>query len=130
MFKKAYIAALIAGPALLLLIWPSIDSELYGEQAPQTFAAVVRLIPLGTAIDTAASKMKSRGFKCEARENSQYGGYSGTGAKVDLHPASPILACKATRWLPNLYQKVWIVILAHDHAAVTNIAVLVDWDGF
>jgi hypothetical protein len=132
MFKKVYIAASVIGPALLFFGWPSNVSKLYGELAPQTYAAVVRFIPLGTAIDTAALRMKSQGFRCEARASSQYAGYNGTGAlmpKVE-YPASPILFCKATRWLPNLYQKSWVVILANDHSVVTNVAVSVDWDGF
>jgi hypothetical protein len=129
--KPIIISAAICLPLFAFLARRSMWLDVYGAYAPETYAAVVRIAPVGTPISEATSNMQWRGFKCTPRRNQPYAGDNVQDPRKGqvYFPASDFVGCRASRWLPDLFPKWWGVIFAYgSDGAVSNIAVAVNWD--
>jgi hypothetical protein len=129
---KICLAAMAIGLVIAYCARPSMRYEVYGAYSPETYMAVLKIIPIGSKIDAAKTAMETRGFRCTMAYNRRYAGDDIADLRrpqID-YPAADILVCNARSWVAGIFQKQWGVIFAVKDEVVANIAVNVGLDAF
>jgi hypothetical protein len=96
--------------------------QVYQPDAASFKAAVMRVVPIGTAIAEAKSKMEEKGFKCNMVFRQSYSDYSSPGGRQVVYPSAGFLSCVSARTVKLVIEKDWDVALFVVDGKVTAVA--------
>jgi hypothetical protein len=97
-------------------------SQIHQPNALSFKAALMRVVPVGTTVAEAKSKMESYGFKCNMVLNKSYSDYSSPDGRQVVYPPADFLSCVSARTVKFIIEKTWLAALVVVEDKVTAIA--------
>jgi hypothetical protein len=96
--------------------------QVYQPDALSFRAAVMRMVPVGTTVTEAKSKMESKGFKCDMVFNQSYSDFSSPDGRQVVYPPADFLSCISARTVKLIIEKTWYAALVVVDGKVTAVA--------
>jgi len=122
-FAKLSICLLLLAVLYSVFGPPIIMDDVFGRDGPETKAAVLKIIPVGSPIDEAKTIMEAKSFYCRMMYNQSYAGDAVIGGRQITYPPADLLWCDSgdRSYLALIISKRWQVIFVAKDGTVASL---------